>query len=514
MTQSSETLTGTWVDLIGFTDTSTSGKNGTFRWETCYNGSNKGIHWHDNATNAFVNGSHKHITQHDRWTHCCVVFNNITKKIYSYDNGILTATHTHLGGSFNSTGTFYLGQNNVIEGMVQDVRIYDHALSNKEVEEISKGLILHYKLDGTSCPNKNLFKLNSIDNSWNIYKPSDYCAYGLALTEKLELNQPYTIQLWDVDVSHTGKTEAQLGLGIYLGGGYNGLHTWLGSQYFTNGHADYLFITFIKTSWARPADAEKLWLNIYNSPGNATGTRYMHIGAWKIEKGEIPTGWNGEENICYDSSGYNNDGTIVGSLIAVADSARYNCATYFNGSSAVAVGNKCKIKDAITVSCWAQMDNWGNYTGRLLSCTEGGGWNFQPASGKIRFAYGIGTSSNTYYRATSTTTLSSLGNSWHFFVGTYDGLSGKIYIDGKLEGTTNSSTTRTPLWYHSSNGIFVGAESSGNTTTPEKGAYFTGKISDARIYATALTEAQIQELYNTSATIDDLGNTYARELVE
>jgi hypothetical protein len=44
--------------------------------------------------------------------------------------------------------------------------------------------------------------------------------------------------------------------------------------------------------------------------------------------------------------------------------------------------------------------------------------------------------------------------------------------------------------------------------------YHIGSISDFRIYATVLTESQIQELYNTSALIDKNSNVYARELVE
>jgi hypothetical protein len=39
--------------------------------------------------------------------------------------------------------------------------------------------------------------------------------------------------------------------------------------------------------------------------------------------------------IIYDSSGYGNNGTIIGSLETVSDSSRYSCAMKFNGSSSI-----------------------------------------------------------------------------------------------------------------------------------------------------------------------------------
>jgi len=86
------------------------------------------------------------------WTHLCVtVEGNVTK---FYKNGVYLgmqsrgttfssdAANTMIGRETYASGYFSFN------GDINDVRIYDHCLSPKEVKEISKGLILHYKLDG------------------------------------------------------------------------------------------------------------------------------------------------------------------------------------------------------------------------------------------------------------------------------------------------------------------------------------------------------------------------------
>jgi len=122
--------------------------------------------------------------------------------------------------------------------------------------------------------------------------PTSYCAYQINLTENLQANQTYTIQFWDVDVSHTGKSAADLGIDVYWGGGSLRMKYWHGTSYFTDGHADHLVGTFtVTSSQASGSGATNLWLNIYNSVSNADGTRNMSLGKWKLEKGSIPTAW-------------------------------------------------------------------------------------------------------------------------------------------------------------------------------------------------------------------------------
>ena len=40
------------------------------------------------------------------------------------------------------------------------------------------------------------------------------------------------------------------------------------------------------------------------------------------------------------------------------------------------IDSKYKFEDLITVNCWVYLDNWTTFT-RAISCTEGGGWNFE-----------------------------------------------------------------------------------------------------------------------------------------
>lgn len=137
---------------------------------------------------------------------------------------------------------------------------------------------------------------NLILNVPRSYVSANYDAYSLNLSENLVAGEVYTLQLWDVSIAHSGKTEAQLGPSIYWGGGYINLCSFMGTNYITNGTAAYLKATFTPSystsNTNQVNDAKNPWLVIYNSPGNASGTRSMSIGKWKLEKGHKATDWS------------------------------------------------------------------------------------------------------------------------------------------------------------------------------------------------------------------------------
>ena len=161
-------------------------------------------------------------------------------------------------------------------------------------------------LNVIKLPNNNSYTVSDNFSKWggenlllNIPKAhvsTNYLGYQLNLIENLVAGETYTVQLWDVDIYHSGKTAAQHNLCIYWGGGSIQLINW-GSSFFTAGtnnyHADYLEKTITITSaQASGSGATNAFLNLYNSVGNADGTRKMEIGKWKLEKGHKATDWS------------------------------------------------------------------------------------------------------------------------------------------------------------------------------------------------------------------------------
>lgn len=467
-----------------------------------------------------LGGTSNNTTTHgfvvNTWYHITFTWDGTIAKIYK--DGELLKSFAMAKGSITSGTNISIGSNvansnTKISGRLNDIRIYDHCLSIREVKELAKGLVLHYKLNKPLHTNLLTIKPKSHD-------ATAYNAYQLNLLENLQSGQTYTLQLWDVDVSHSAKTVAQTGVWVYWGGGSISLFNWAGSSYFTNGHANYLVKTFTVTAAnASGSGAANAWLNIYNSVGNANGTRNLTIGAWKLEKGSVATPFDvGINDPAYavagysagiesDCSGYKRDGIVIGTITGNSDTSRYRTSSYFSsGANYINAGREAMVIDAITINMWIKYSTWGT----PISCTESGGWNFENNSG-IRFP--IYTTDNTYRIAQTSIAPSSLTNNWHMLTGTYDGENVKIYIDGKEEGTLVASTSHKNIKYNANNVIFIGAEAGGNSTTPASTA-FIGNISDVRIYCTALSADDIKALYEDAGYVDNQGNFHAYEYSE
>jgi hypothetical protein len=108
-----------------------------------------------------------------------------------------------------------------------------------------------------------------------------------------------------------------------------------------------------------------------------------------------------------------------------------------------------------------------------------------------------------YILGVSETKVSSWSKGWHHIVGTYDGYKAEIYVDGIKGNTSEVSSTKYPITYHTTNALFIGAEAGESSVTPD-GVYFLGKIFDVKIYGRAFTEEEVAALYNTNISTDDV----------
>lgn len=498
------------------------------------------------------------------WSHVAITRHGNTLKVYV--NGELKATKSDAtlanktSSSFIRLGDDYRGGTSVsYMGYMNDARIYDHCLSQKEVEEIAKGLVLHYKLDQNSMGGNNLalhtrdLSVGSSKNNLNMYirgaakrqlrddgfyvsrctanwQGLSFWANQLNLSVGTKVT--YSFYIYGDGTSHAfsfypmmynsaGTRDTSTGLPISIDGGS---YTTSNAKAFGNTTAttpEYHYVTFEWNSAVANiiANGGSIELSI-QAHGTWSSGSWVCFFAPKVEFGATPTSWSpaasetNNANKIYDISGYNNNGDTTNAILATT-SPRYDRAITLNG---ITVDNSSNTKtgaaylrgflsltspSALTVSWWGKNDAYGR--GGIFQTTV----NADPSECTDYNTTAIANWDTTFRVYNGSTAVNFFSNfvkdsNWHYHTITYDGAYVKYFCDG-IQKVSSALTGALPSF----NGFCMGLGKAGGVYRQIKQS-----IADLRIYVTALSENQILELYNTSATIDNKGNVYSREYIE
>ena len=445
---------------------------------------------------------------------------------------------------------------------VNDVRIYDHALSLKQIQQIAKGLILHYKLDdkyieptanlittedclSNTCYNGAISKYSYGANT-NMYKTvgifqGKKCTKvynqenGIAMCPYVYISNMFTSNGTNAPeyktLSFDYYTTISTKIGVYKLGNGTGTATYIvkNSTIEKGTGVNSVLMPVEKNVWNHieitlhgETDSNAEWGYIQNFPVHTSDiSNYWLFANMQLETKDHATGYAGvggirSNPIVYDSSGYQNDGTIIGNIQSISDSPKYAAAASFDGASAIKVVDNNWVSQGMrqmTINLWIKPTT--SSFPKIFSCTESGGWNTQSGkSGYIRFPIYVYTdqaqTSMAYKYDSMQLKISDIPvNEWSMITLIYDETGTRTYINGKLHHTYSNISYG--IHYNLNARLFLGCEAGGASPAAP---YFVGQQNDFRIYATALSAEDIKELYQTSALIDRNQNLYVRELVE
>lgn len=508
-----------------------------FQYPTC---NDLHLSWMNDAAKAFMmTPIYKGVLPSYQWTHVAITYHNPTMTVYI--NGIKKYTYS---GVSNSSSFEY--QTRVVwqnaYRKLNDFRIYNECLSPRQVKEISKGLVCHYPLgeiDG-KIGGRNLIKNGKGNEKAGFFKnfPTVTDEYG---EFTLKSKKTYaTISLYDgfvygcrdypVGEKYTWSYDIMYTAWNFPTGSNRG-EFWMGQRY-TNAPSGetatgaWRGVTrhilpvvgqngcelnkwyHVKQTVTIPQQAssnvgQQNYISFYNSNANVEASFTARLKNVKLEKSSTATPWTSApeddasfyDNIIYDTSGYGNNGDVTDSTCPTwsNDTPRYKGSYVFNGNN-----QYLKFQNPITssstdftISCWVKFDDiTGNSTICTMRTAVGNGIALFKIGNKIRFDDNGQCTFSDY-------TISA--NEWIHVVVTRSSSCKKLYVNGILKQTVNTVGDMKLI----SNVGTIGASSQGGDGISN---YLNGQLSDFRIYATALSDSNILELYQSSASVDNNGN--------
>lgn len=452
------------------------------------------------------------------WNHFTVNFlykdGKMTVNIYT--NGIKTNVYNSTtyninlcAGKISISGTAHM----------QDFRLYDHSLSETEIERDYCSLLIHYPL-----------RDSYIENTTNILSDGKFPSFSkltLAVSDyvtndgvsvlttgahtsttgsvrvhiplnKLVNNTAYTLTFkWRLksgqgslrvgdwcDKTVTRKKE-------YFNGSYWEYEVYLPAREYTS---TYRFIDFNNVG---AESVYEIWDVQIEAKDHATA---FTIGARQNEK-------------IYDCSGRGHHSIDRGNLTIVPDGKRNSYYTHFEENNSIKIpspyGENTYQMTDFSVAMWIKLTNAESSLKSIFTTRYGknsagqAGWISINTEGKTLWFY------NTKYHGAGSTMMAA--EEWHHIVVTYKNGSAQWYLDGAALGSPISDTIGYVNAYDS---FSLGDAYTENTTASWAGTPFTGDISDFRFYGIAIPASAVKDLYNNSATIDNQGNIHCFEFME
>lgn len=479
---------------------------------------------------------------YNEWHHLVLVIDYDNLKFSAYVDGTLVDTKIYSSGTVLDYG-FNIGwlrpSYYPFLGYINDVRVYDHCLSPKEIKEISKGLVLHYTLDD---PSIELSKCKSV--TWNqmvqqvsantsyvtldqtvttekryimnstttsstrfIYTssgtviPSNHKAYVKLTFKSNFTNTPYLRYQYDTGSYHSMycqnyRKNEWCTISSISNGGFNPTTSNTGVLASTNNYIQGEYFSLPNVGGLFAIDLTTMF-GIGNEPTLAECEIMFPMVYYPYDTGTV-------KDLSLpvpDVSGYSRNGTISGSMNLNSSTPRYSKSAAFPTVNDYITIPLLPLTE-FTYSFWFKRDRVSQ-TNREMLMTGWYGISFElNTSNTLTFKCNC-TSSHISKNVTTTTIFDSTSD-WNHVAFTHtDGIGSKIYVNGVLD---KSLSFTEPMTYTATTAT-IGRYSSSTYN-------FVGKMSDFRIYSTELSASDIQELYNTSGSIDNLGNLSGFDFIE
>lgn len=232
-----------------------------------------------------------------------------------------------------------------------------------------------------------------------------------------------------------------------------------------------------------------------SSSPNTNNTGYLYIKNVKLEAGSTETAWRAatcEENnqIIYDTSGFGNNGQVVGDLTVTQDSPIYDYATVFANGAYIRKTDMAFSNNYWTVSCWfKKTSSVTSAYETMLGLTRINGADANKKFSLYVYSNKIGCVGEQTTNPNITTFDTS---KWHHACLVKDGGSFTYYMDGTSIKTFSNSNNLSDCT------DFVVGGRAGAEDATYNGNPWGGYLSDVRLYVTAFSADQVQALYKNS----------------